>query len=251
MACASGAKFVLSVLVAIGCVSLAPMTARGGGKPQPEEIERLRDQAMALGFSSDPSAARSLEALLSHPNEVVRATAATSLGEIGTPYAVAALTAAYAQEHSKFVRAEMASALGAAARSESAAFVNAQFGREKDRDVRAALANALGRIGDPSTAPALTARIRDKDAFVRREVIRALGAIRAGAPVALIVEALTSDSDADVRRAAAWALGAIGDPSASAALARGARDPDPYVEQESLASLARLKSSAAGAGEVR
>jgi len=87
----------------------------------------------------------------------------------------------------------------------------------------------------------LLQKLRDRDAVVRRQAARAIGASRLKEAVRELMQVLESDSSAPVRRAAAEALGRIGDPAAQGPLERALRaESDAGVRQAAMAALARL-----------
>ncbi len=96
----------------------------------------------------------------------------------------------------------------------------------------------------PDTPGPLIERLRDRDAVVRRQAARALGAARLKEGVRELVQVLADDASAPVRRAAAEALGRIGDPSAIGPLERALRaERDDAVRAAAAAALARLGGS--------
>jgi HEAT repeat protein len=84
-------------------------------------------------------------------------------------------------------------------------------------------------------------KLRHRDAVVRRQAARAIGASRLKEGVRELMQVLEEDSSAPVRRAAAEALGKIGDPAAQGPLERALRtETDAGVRQAAMAALARL-----------
>ncbi len=87
----------------------------------------------------------------------------------------------------------------------------------------------------------LLQKLRDRDAVVRRQAARAIGASRLKEGARELMQVLEEDPSAPVRRAAADALGKIGDPSARGPLERALRvESDAGVRQAVVAALARL-----------
>jgi hypothetical protein len=87
---------------------------------------------------------------------------------------------------------------------------------------------------------------RDPDPDVRREGVRALGALRDQEAVPLLRRLAEADPSPGVRREAAWALGALGDREALPLLRRLAEaDPSPGVRWEALRTLRVLKDQEA------
>ncbi len=87
----------------------------------------------------------------------------------------------------------------------------------------------------------LLQKLHDRDAVVRRQAARAIGASKLKEGVRELMQVLEEDSSAPVRRAAAEALGKIGDPAALGPLERVLRtETDNGVRQAAVAALARL-----------
>jgi len=96
----------------------------------------------------------------------------------------------------------------------------------------------------PQPQETLFAKLRDRDAVVRRQAARAMGASKLKEGVRELTDVLADDSSAPVRRAAAEALGKIGDPSARGPLERALRsERDDAVRGAAAAALARLGAS--------
>ncbi|MEK6767636.1 MAG: HEAT repeat domain-containing protein, partial [Gemmatimonadota bacterium] len=84
-------------------------------------------------------------------------------------------------------------------------------------------------------------QLRDRDAVVRRDAARSLGAAKRKEYVKDLSLVLVEDPSAPVRRAAAEALGLIGDKTAKAVLERaGAYDEDIGVKKAAVGALTRL-----------
>ena len=229
----AAAAFVLSVVT-------IPSFAAPQARPT---VETRRDAAVRLGSLEDRSATAGLVRLLEDPSEIVRATAAGQLGRREDPTAVPFLASRLGRERRPFVRKEIAYALGAVGDASAASPLATRLERERDREVRAAIAHALGELASPLSVAPLVRLVGDKDDFVRRQAVVALGRIGAGAPVDLLVDRLERDESADVRRHAAEALGRLGGPRAAGALEAARRDPDPYVAAAADAALDRLKGA--------
>jgi HEAT repeat protein len=87
----------------------------------------------------------------------------------------------------------------------------------------------------------LLQKLRHRDAVVRRQAARAIGASHLKEGVRELSQVLEQDSSAPVRRAAAEALGKIGDPAARGPLERALRvESDATVRQAAVAALSRL-----------
>jgi HEAT repeat protein len=93
----------------------------------------------------------------------------------------------------------------------------------------------------PEAAEPLIERLRDRDAVVRRQAARQIGAAKLKAGVHELVQVLADDPSAPVRRAAAEALGRIGDAAAVGPLERALRsERDDGVRAAVGAALAHL-----------
>jgi HEAT repeat protein len=99
---------------------------------------------------------------------------------------------------------------------------------------------AIERVGEPAVAP-LVALLDSKDAFVRRNAVKALGWVGSPSATQHLVGVLGKDREAAVREQAAWALGEIGDPAARRALERAQlRDPATRVRDEAAWALIQV-----------
>ncbi|HEX6105488.1 MAG TPA: HEAT repeat domain-containing protein, partial [Gemmatimonadales bacterium] len=94
----------------------------------------------------------------------------------------------------------------------------------------------LSRIGDPAAAPAILPLVRHPDLNVAQSAIEALGQLRNGEAVPVLLELLAGDLWLQI--AAIDALGQIGDPRAVAPLAELV--PDSVVAEPALQALQRL-----------
>lgn len=212
------------------------------------DAETRRDATMRLGARGDAGAASLIAPLLDDSVEVVRATAAGTLGRLRARDAVGALVARLAREKRPSVRKEIAYALGEIGDRSAVGPLTERLARERDKEVRAATVTALGAIGDVTSVATLSARLGDKEAFVRREAARALGRVGDRSAVPALVDRLASDVESDVRRHAAEALGRLGDERARGPLTTATQDSDPYVVAAAIEALAALDRAAKGTG---
>jgi HEAT repeat protein len=117
---------------------------------------------------------------LNDSNEVVRATAATSVIFLPATEAVTAL-APLLNDKAEFVRKEAAYALGIVGSAEASAPLLRLLQREKNLEVRSAAVIALGQSGDPSAIEPLVqilrSRPRENEEFIRRSAARSVGQI--------------------------------------------------------------------------
>jgi len=106
--------------------------------------------------------------------------------------------------------------------------------------VRATACVGLRIIGDPKALPALAAACSDPDSLVRRQAVRALGALGGPDQVPVLSRILAEDADPDVRLDAALALGRLGGEGAVDPLIAGLEDSDPSVAFACHAALMEI-----------
>ena len=116
---------------------------------------------------------------------------------------------------------------------------------DQSRDIRMLAARALGNAGDATVELALLSKVKDDDAFVRKEAVIALGNLGHGGETAL---GLLQDDDPGVRTAAAQVLAKTEKTEAIAPLVEFAVALDGFHCRESGRLLRRLNASAANAG---
>lgn len=110
---------------------------------------------------------------------------------------------------------------------------------DKDAWVRGNSADALGKIGDPESAAALVPLVSDKEQVVRYSAIESLARIGTAETVEACIGAL-SDSDWSVRLCAAKYLKSSPDKRAESALKLTLKDENKDVREYSMAALAQL-----------
>jgi HEAT repeat protein len=125
--------------------------------------------------------------------------------------------------------------------------------------VRAVAAHAILALESEESSRVLIPLLNDKDEFVRREAVDALGLTHSRSAVAALSERLVSDKKDSVRGAAAVALGEIADESAVVALAevlsqqlpsqpkgkpKLKAEQNPFVLRASATALGRIRSRA-------
>ncbi len=232
--------------------------------------EQKRDALFAIRNYRTERASRIALPALSDPDEIVRATAASSVVFLAPSEAVQRLVLLLA-DRQPFVRKEAAFALEKVGSPESVNILIPVFVKDRDLEVRAAAAIALGASGNPSAvaplAKFLQTRPREENEFIRRSAARSIGQIAqiirtgrmvvntpqsflpdeykaapsqtptilapafdAAVPVLTSVLKNTRESD-DTRREAAFALGAIASDASTAALRSDVNSPDPYLAE--------------------
>lgn len=256
----------------------------------PETAARLKQQISGGSTEEKRSALfeirnlRSAEAssialpALRDPDELVRATAASSIVFIPKADAARALIPLLG-DRAEFVRREAAHALGEAGDSSAVAPLVRMMQSEKVIELRSAAAIALGKIGDPAAVASLVevlrTRPREDDEFLRRSAARSIGQIaqivetgkiqvvtpqnflpekfkdvepgmRTTHDLSRSVDTLTvvarntAESD-DTRREAVFSLGAIGDPKSKPVLQTLVSSADPYMAEIAREALMKIE----------
>lgn len=223
-----------------------------------------------LGYFGGPEATAPLVALLSHPDETLRAVAARALARVGTPEAVEALakTLDSPSELTRLRMAENLERVGHPAVEPLVDVLERARGSGEDRlpgpvqaaqilgqlrapeargalgytalasesvDLKAKAVLALGKIGDPEDVPRLLAAAEDEAWPVRAQSASALGLIGEVSAIPKLQE-LTVDREWWVRLNASRALANMG-PAGERALARLLEDGDRYARDRAAATL--------------
>lgn len=126
---------------------------------------------------------------------------------------------------------------------------------DSDAMVRAVAASALLSLPAEERVAALVPLLSEKDEFVRREVVYALGHTKSRRATTVLIERLQTDKEESVKAAAIVALGEIGDETAvvplSAVLApelsgskKGKREKNVFILRAAAEALGRIKSQA-------
>jgi HEAT repeat protein len=147
--------------------------------PRPTQLAQRNQQlAMIRRLSRSPGAEGrvTLSALLSNDGDpYVRGQAATALGRLGGPPAIAALTAALADPAPE-VRIHVVRALAQSSGQPAGDMLAERLGVDPDAGVRREITGALARFGPtPSARAALEAAQDDADQAVRRAATATLG----------------------------------------------------------------------------
>jgi HEAT repeat protein len=196
--------------------------------------------------------------------DIVRAFAASSLGQSGKPQAVAPLVKAAAEDESVAVRESAIKALGRLGPPAIESLI-AILKKHKDPEARAAAAVALARMAAPPSDPsgavappplkgtlalaALIAALDDPEPKVRLDAAFALGMAGDLMAVSPLIARL-KDKDVDVRMGTAVALGRLKAADAAKPLAAALEDESPWVRQVATWALIELKDGAAAALEA-
>lgn len=162
----------------------------------------------AIALIADKSGEQVLIQALQNPNEdnEARAQAATGLGKIATPEAIAALVKALTDYDTKV---ELAAVSGLARAGTPAVPALLAALKQPDTRLRLRAAQAVADIQSPQADGGLIALLHDRDAQVRVEAARALG-FEGNAPAVKPLIQLLGDKNGDVAEAASGALAAIG-----------------------------------------
>ncbi|MBN2156079.1 MAG: HEAT repeat domain-containing protein [Candidatus Lokiarchaeota archaeon] len=237
--------------------------------------EDIRKKAVfSLGEKREKAASAVSELihmLPSEPNNVIRNNIARTLGKIGDPQAVNALSEALFEDD-YYVKLNAAWALGKIKDSRAVqpllrlikgggAKVYTESGSDsyvdqdkpvtetlktegmRYHDVQINAIKALGEIKDESAVGGLVAELNDDTGTVRCAVALSLGNIGSEKAVPALIEAL-NDKIWYMRRDAAIALGQIGDPRAVEALIHKLQDPYEEVVEESVKAIIHIGPAA-------
>ena len=220
---------------------------------------------------------------LKDSNEIVRATAASSVIFLPKTDAVNALTALLTDK-AEFVRRETAYALGNVGIPEAAPSLLNLLQKEKLLEVRTAVVTALGQCGNLAAVEPLVKILKrspkEDEEFLRRSAARSIGQIgqivrtsnsRVLTPqnflpekykdaetntnpafrpstfiavLTVLTQVLQNKKESDdTRREAAYSLGAIGDRSSVSVLQANRNSPDPYLAEICKEALLKIERS--------
>ena len=119
--------------------------------------------------------------------------------------------------------------------------------------VRAVATKAVLSLSVSESVAAIIPLLSDRDEFVRREAVYALGLTQSKSATAPVMERLLTDKEDGVRAAAAVALGQIADETSVVTLAtvltgqvkrKGKQEQNDFVLRASATALGRIRSSA-------
>lgn len=178
--------------------------------------------------------------LLSEDDQDLRMAAADALGKIGSKDATPALLKS-TRDIAAVRRVAISSLCTICDPRATDLLVEVLKRDTDDGEVRARAARALSVIGGAKSVSALVGALGDLDLKVRTSVITGLQRMGNSA-VGPVMSAVATGS-IDVRRAGAAVLEKIEGPSASAALLKLAKDPDPLIRLSAARGLGEQKSS--------
>lgn len=143
-------------------------------------VEAKREALFEIRNLGSDQASRLAISALSDSNEIVRATAASSIVFLPSDEAAAVLIPLL-NDKADFVRREAAYALGIARSPTAIDALLQRLQKDKVLEIRSASAIALGEIGDPNAIDALitvlTKKPREDEEFLRRSAARSIGQI--------------------------------------------------------------------------
>ncbi len=205
-----------------------------------DEESRIRSySATALGSFKDAEAAHALVRALEHEtDEDVRRVIASSLGKLGSEYAVEALVTALPLE-TETVRADIAAKLGEVKTPRAIQVLTELLLTDPSPKVRAKAATALLYARDPSTIPALVSALKDRVPIVRRPASEALLYFGDASAIDQLIDAL-GDSDHIVANNAARALIRLGELDAIHGLIKVVNGSNLHQAQRAMAVLGEL-----------
>ena len=224
------------------------------GVRDPERLEPedyLIEVAERLGRNQARPALPRLQALLGHPDVLVRTSAAGAVARIDPALGLPILETLL-EEDDREVRSRVVEALCDTDAPEVAGILSrillALYHDDRGidasddwtRDLRRRMTLTLGRSKDAYALPSLMQAARDGDPKIRDNAVRALGIIKDVEALPVLLQAL-DDRDAPVRCAAANALNELGSPQAADALLQTLHDPDPTVVAAAVEALASLR----------
>lgn len=183
-------------------------------------------------------------------DRAVRSFATLSLGRVGGPAALEALSRCFGLgDRGERNFAALGLALYARSlddvegRRRIASLLRTEFEQREDAGYRGALAVSLGLAGDPRAVTALRAVLADRgDPDLRAHCALALGMIGAREAAGDLRAALAEKGQQDLAREAALALGLLGDPAAAGLLAGILEGtPSEYLRTSAAMALGQLR----------
>ncbi len=203
----------------------------------PSDGVRLR-AVTALGARQSSAFVEPLVARLTDASLDVRMAAVTALGSAATPEAFDGLLRALPGAKIE-ARERISEALSRGARSLLMERLG-ELEKNPSLDVRLGVAWTLGKTADPEVVPTLARFLRDASAQLRASAAGALAKIDSVTALTALLGAV-DDPDGRVRAAVVNALGRVAEPGDAvlSALERRLVDPDAFVRNRALVSLAR------------
>jgi HEAT repeat protein len=170
----------------------------------------VRNAAELLGELRVAEADEELTALLSHPDDRVRAAAATALAKLGSASAAKGVRGILREAPAEL--RELAAGALATNRASSVDSLIRAYDRETDQNVQMAILAALGQLGTPEAVKKLaeiasTDRrfFKSRPTPMRVAAVHALGEVQSSSALAAL-QALLRDKEKAVRGAASWVM---------------------------------------------
>ena len=170
----------------------------------------VRNAAELLGELRVAEADEELTALLSHPDDRVRAAAATALAKLGSASAAKGVRGILREAPAEL--RELAADALATNRASSVDSLIRAYDREADQNVQMAILAALGQLGTPEAVKKLaeiasTDRrfFKSRPTPMRVAAVHALGEVQSSSALAAL-QALLRDTEKAVRGAASWVM---------------------------------------------
>jgi len=187
--------------------------------PEPQ----VRIQALRLLWECEDArlAPTFLEILTEDSDSNVRAAAATALGMfiyLGEIEEIAeqtlhkvedSLLAIIHSDEATLVRRRALEALGWSSRPEVSALIEAGYA-EKDADWKVSALFAMGRSGDEGWGKQVLSNLRNRNAAIRLEALRAAGELALASARPILLDMLADEEDVETRHEIIWALTQIG-----------------------------------------
>ncbi|MBI1976160.1 MAG: HEAT repeat domain-containing protein [Candidatus Omnitrophica bacterium] len=179
---------------------------------------------------------------LKHENKEIRSESALRLGHLRVKEAVDALIDLASQDQESVVRRSAVWALGAIEDARAIPTLVAALG-EEDVSLRIDAINALKNFKE-AAVPGLLKGIEHEKKEIRSGAAYVLGEMKAAVAVELLMQLVQQDKEISVRREAVRALGAIGDARALPALVAALGDSDSSVRSDARNAVKNFKEAA-------
>lgn len=208
------------------------------------DITSIQEEAAkALGRIGDASAVEPLIKLLNPKKQIsrlisIRGFAVDVLGDIGDARAVEPLIESLRWDDA-YVQKKAIWALGKIGDKRALEWLILELQKSPDGDFRSAAADAIDDIGDASAVEPLIEALEDKDEYVQRRSLLALGKIGGERALEALIEALKSEKRDDPPWAAV-ALGDLGDPRAVEPLLDGLKTDIPNTIRQVSEALSKI-----------
>lgn len=219
-----------------------------GSFEEGQEVESVQKEIIAslIKDGNEATTGFLLDALKSADDEWIRWKLVHVLGGIHKKTAVDALLAAL-KHSSDVVRKSAAATLGKVKERRTVEpLIDLLANREELKSIRASAAVSLGELKDERAAASLLTALEDDNAEVRLQAAVALGKLKDAKSVKKLIQIVENRLETDaVRAAAVLALGEIGDKTAEAVLIRALKFGGGDISKKAIVALGKLESNAA------